>query len=208
MPFAVNRPQPAVQKMHKIEPYFRWRELYIASEDKKSPFFRRQYSEFEFTHLLYNFYLHPQWDSFGSSTLYLKVLFVDYDDNFALIEMIGEWNDVLHNDIMLLKRRVVEPMMDKGITKFVFFCENVLNFHAALEDDYYSEWAEELRDEGGWVAILNTRKHVEEEFDDARLHHYLHVGENFNDLNWQPHRPLVVFQMVEERMQLLPKKLT
>ena len=57
--------------MHDIEPYYSWRHLYIASEDHDSPFYRREYSEFEFTHAIYNYLIHPQWDEIGSSTLYL-----------------------------------------------------------------------------------------------------------------------------------------
>ncbi|MEY4126059.1 MAG: hypothetical protein RL737_248, partial [Bacteroidota bacterium] len=40
--------------MHFIEPFFRWRGEYIASEDARSPFFGRVYSEFEFQHRVYN----------------------------------------------------------------------------------------------------------------------------------------------------------
>lgn len=193
--------------MHNNEPFYRWRELYIASEDKRSPFFRRVYSEFQFETRLYNFLLHPQWDSFGSSTLYLKILFADYDEGFALIEMIGEWNDTLHNDIETLKRKIVEPLFDKGISKFVFFCENVLNFHAAFDSDYYEEWAEELRDEGGWVAILNLRQHVEEEMLAARLQFFLNFGGVFNGIRWQMQRPPLVFEQVEDLVLNLPRRL-
>ena len=90
--------------MHDIEPYYEWRDYYVASEDKLSVFFRRKYNEFEFTHKVYNYYIHPQWDAFGSSTLYCKILYVGYDKNIAVIELIGEWNDTLHNDIMIFKR--------------------------------------------------------------------------------------------------------
>ena len=86
--------------MQDIEPFFNWRELYIASEDERSPFYEREYSEFVYTNTIYNFYIHPQWDEFGSNTLYMKVLFADYEQHFAVIEFIGEWNDCLHNDIM------------------------------------------------------------------------------------------------------------
>jgi len=65
--------------LHEIEPYFNWRHLYIADEDVKSPFSGRQYSEFQYTQTVYNFYIHPQWDDIGSQTLYIKILFVDYD---------------------------------------------------------------------------------------------------------------------------------
>lgn len=187
--------------MHHIEPHYQWRDLYIASEDKNSPFFGRKYSEFEFTHRLYNFYLHPQWDEFGSSTLYGKILFADYEDGFALIELIGEWNDTLHNDVMYLRRNLADPLYDEGINKFVFFCENVLNFHGSGDDDYYAEWAEAVHEDGGWIALLNTRQHVEEEMHDAGLQHYLHFGEDYNDILWRAQKPQFVGQMIDAMVQ-------
>lgn len=183
--------------MHDIEPYFRWRDQYIASEDVRSPFYGRKYNEFQYTHRLYNFYLHPQWDAFGSATLYCKILFADYDEGYALIELIGEWNDTLHNDIMFLKRNVVDPLYRHGITKYVFFCENVLNFHASNDDDYYAEWAEEVHEEGGWIVMLNTRRHVAEEMHEARLQYHVHFGDTYNDINWQTQKPQVVFQIID-----------
>ena len=193
--------------MHEIEPHFRWRDQYIASEDQRSPFFRRRYSEFDYTHSLYNFYLHPQWDDFGSSTLYGKILFTDYDEGYTLIELIGEWNDTLHNDVMYLKRNIVDVLVNQGISRFVFFCENVLNFHASPDDDYYAEWAEEISDRAGWVVLLNTRPHVEEELEESRLDTYLHFGEHFNDVNWRAHKPALVLFMVETLLQTEEKRL-
>lgn len=181
--------------MHNIEPFFRWRDFYTAEEDERSPFFGRMYSEFEFTHRLYNYFLHPQWDEFGSSTLYGKILFVDYDEQFALIELIGEWNDTLHDDVMYLKRNVADHLMKQGIVKFIFFGENILNFHAG-EDDYYAEWAEEVHEEGGWIALLNIRQHVEEEMAGARLQQYIHFGEQYNNIIWHPQQPAVVYMLV------------
>ena len=75
--------------MHFIEPHFGWRGYYIASEDPDSPFYEREYSEFEFNQSIYNFYIHPQWDSIGSPTLFIKILFVDYDESYAILELIG-----------------------------------------------------------------------------------------------------------------------
>lgn len=182
--------------MHDIEPHFRWRDLYVASEDARSPFYGRKYSEFYFNNKLYNFYLHPQWDEFGSSTLYAKILFADYGQGYALIELIGEWNDTLHNDIMFLKREIGDALFREGIHKFVFFCDNVLNFHGA-DDDYYAEWAEEVHEEGGWIALTNTRLHVEQEMHESRLHHYLNFGEEYNDLLWRSQKPQIVFSLIE-----------
>lgn len=192
--------------MHDIEPYFRWRDIYIASSDERSPFYGRRYSEFYETNKLYNFYLHPQWDEFGSSTLYSKILYVNYDQGYALIEMIGEWNDTLHNDIMFLKREIADPLIRQGINKFVFFCENVLNFHGS-EDDYYAEWAEEVREEGGWIALINVREHIEQELMDYRLHQFLRFGSEFNDIQWQGQKPQVVFHLIDAVVNGLVQRL-
>ena len=143
--------------MQDIEPYYQWRELYVASEDELSPFYGAVYSEFEFSNTVYNYYIHPQWDEFGSNTLYLKVLYADYDRKFAVLEFIGEWNDALYNDIMFLKREVIEPMMDEGIKKFILIGENVLNFHAS-DDCYYEEWSEDIEDSSVALARLHLRR--------------------------------------------------
>lgn len=181
--------------MHDIEPHFQWRDHYIASEDPRSPFFGREYSEFYLSNMLYNFYLHPQWDEFGSATLYAKILFADYEEGYALIELIGEWNDALHNDIMFLKREIADILNKQGIVRYILFCENVLNFHAG-DEDYYAEWAEDVQEEGGWVALLNTRQHVEEEMLDARLDDYVHFGEAYNDFQWRAQKPHLVYEVV------------
>ena len=93
--------------MHSIEPFYNWRGFYIASEDLQSPFYEREYSEFEFTDSIYNYLIHPQWDSIESQALFIKILFVDYDEGVAIIELFGEWNDVIENDIMLFKRNII-----------------------------------------------------------------------------------------------------
>ena len=181
--------------MHDIEPFWKWRDQYIAAEDKQSPFRGRKYSELHFTKKIYNYLIHPQWDSFGSATLYLKVIFVDYDEKAALIELIGEWNDTLLNDIAILKRKVLEPMVAAGVTRFIFFCENLLQFHAG-DNDYYEEWAEELRDEHGWAAFVNVNQHVEEEMMVAKLHFYINFGENYNAINWRIQQPNLIIEAI------------
>src|SRR5438270_1407444 len=125
--------------MHDIEPFYNWRHIYVSEEDERSPFYGRDYSEFEYSNTIYNYYIHPQWDDFGSQTLYMKVLFADYEQKYAIIEFIGEWNDAINNDIMFLKREIVENMMGFGINKFILIGENVMNFQAS-DDCYYEEW--------------------------------------------------------------------
>ena len=129
--------------MHNIEPFYNWRHIYISEEDPLSPFYGRTILSLNFTHTVYNYYIHPQWDDFGSRTLYLKVLLADYEEKYAVIELIGEWNDAIENDIMELKREVLEKFMYEGINKFILIAENVLNFHSDGRE-YYEELYEEI----------------------------------------------------------------
>ena len=146
--------------MHFIEPFFNWRGYYIASEDAISPFFEVDYSESHYTNKIYNFYIHPQWDNMGSETLFLKILFVDYESRSAVIEFIGEWNDAIGNDIMVLKREVVDVLINRGIDKFILIGENVLNFH-------YSD-----------------------ELSRINIDQYLVMGGELDDLEWRTFHPI------------------
>ncbi len=184
--------------MHELEPYYSWRELYIASEDSLSPFFGREYSEVEYSNSIYNFYIHPQWDEIGSSTLYIKVLFADYEIGFAVIEMIGEWNDAINNDIMFLKREIIDDMIGKGIQQFILIGENVLNFHAS-DDCYYEEWFQDVED--GWIACINFREHVLIEFNKTNLDYYLIFGGELDDLSWRTFNPNELHTKVQSIIQ-------
>jgi len=183
--------------MHTIEPYYLWASLYVAAEDKRSPFYGRTYHQSLCTNTVYNYYIHPQWDEMGSSTLYLKILYVNYDLCFCVIELMGEWNDCLYNDIMYLKRNVVEAMIDEGIRKFILIGENVLNYHAA-ENDYYQEWREDVED--GWITILNLRDHVIKEFQTIFVDTYFNMDGRFVNFNWRPYAPEQLLSEVERRL--------
>ncbi len=180
--------------MHFIEPFYNWRGYYIASEDGDSPFYEREYSEFEFDKRIYNYLIHPQWDHFGSTTLFLKVLYSDYDSGYSIIEFIGEWNDAIENDIMVLKRDVIEPMMNNGIHKFILIGENVLNFHSS-DDCYYEEWFDEV--EEGWIATINFHEHVVKEFIAANIDQYFVFGGELEEIEWRTYLPTNLFAKVE-----------
>ena len=184
--------------MHFVEPHFLWRDFYVASEDPQSPFYGREYSEFEFEHKIYNYVIHPQWDSIGSETLFIKVLFIDYDSEYAIIEMIGEWNDAIENDIMTFKRDIIETIMRDGINKFILIGENVLNFHYS-DESYYEEWFDELED--GWVAMINFHDHVLKEFSRIQLDQYFSNGGELNDLDWRTFSPHQFFNKVEKLVE-------
>ncbi len=180
--------------MHDIEPYYNWLHLYNAAEDEQSPFYGREYSEFTFTHAVYNYLIHPQWDFFGSNTLYVKILYTDYIDGYAILELMGEWNDALYNDIMMLKREVLEILNEQGIQKFILLGENVLNFHAS-DDSYYEEWFQETED--GWIAFVNFREHVLEEFRKARIDYFINFGGDLDELQWRKLSPRQMQEAVE-----------
>ncbi len=187
--------------MHTIEPFYKWRDYYIASEDERSPFYGRVYSEFEFTHAIYDHLIHPQWDEIESPTLFIKILIADYEEEFAIIELIGEWNDLLHNDIMFFKRNVIDELINEGIKKFIIIGENVLNFHSS-DDSYYEEWFEDVED--GWIAFVNFREHVLSDFSDANIDYYFVCGGNLDDLNWRAYTPYNLYKKVES---LISKRL-
>ena len=170
--------------------------LYTAEEDERSPFFGRDHSEFEYSQTIYNYYIHPQWDEFGSRTLYLKILYADYDLDFAIIELIGEWNDAIENDIMTLKRDVIDKMIAEGIRKFILVAENVLNFHSS-DSCYYEEWTEDIADDGGWIVILNMPEQSQYDFRRAHLDQY---SELIDFPGWRTVLPPHLFTAIDNKM--------
>jgi len=184
--------------MHEIEPYYKWRDDYIASEDERSPFYGTVYNEFEFDKQIYNFLLHPQWDHFGSSTLYLKVLYADYEKGFTIIELIGEWNDALYNDIMLLKCELIDVLIAEGIQYFILIGENILNFHAS-DDAYYEEWFQDIED--GWIAGINFRDHVIQEFKSHNIDYYINFEGYLNEVPWRTLKPQQLYDHIALHLQ-------
>jgi len=187
--------------VHYLEPHFGWIHQYNASEDEFSPFYGRTYSEFYFEQTVYNYLIHPQWDHFGSNTLYTKIIFADYQDGFVVMELIGEWNDALYNDIMQFKREVLEILLDNGIQKFIIIGENVMNFHAS-DDSYYEEWFQEV--EEGWVAFINFRDHVLQEFKSSGIDYYINFGGDLDDITWRKLGPRQLFHHIKS---ILSKRL-
>lgn len=182
--------------MHHIEPFYNWRHLYTAEEDVRSPFHGRTYSEFEFSQTVYNYYIHPQWDEFGSRTLYMKIIYMDYELQVAIIELIGEWNDAIENDIMILKRDIIDQLEREKITKFILIAENVLNFHSG-DRDYYQEWFEEVTDENGWVVMLNMPEASQYDFRKKKLNYYVELMEI---PNWRVFKPEDLFRLIDDQI--------
>ena len=188
-----RRSKPRV--MHDIEPYYRWEQFYQSNADPLSPFFGKQYNFDLYSENIYGYYLAPGWDFFGSETLYLKILFIDYNRGFGIIELIGEWNDAINNDIMLLKRNVIEPMMAAGVYKFILMGENTLNFHGS-DDCYYEEWFEETEEQDGWIAAVNFQEFVMDEWRKYNIDSFINFGGTLQLAQWRTLEPLTFFEMV------------
>ena len=188
--------------MHELEPYYNWQHLYQASLDRRSPFYGKQNSEVYFEHTIYNYFIHPQWDDFGSQTLYLKLLYADYDQQYCIIELLGEWNDILYNDVMYLYRNVIEDLLEQEIKYFILIGENVLDFHSDT-DDYYAEWFDNIAD--GWIIGINFRKHVIKEFCDTNIDQFIAFGGGFDAFEWRKLQPEQLFSFLSN---LIIKRLT
>lgn len=181
--------------MHDIEPHYNWQNNYIPENDKNSPYFGKHINRNFYSNTIYGYLIHPAWDEFGSETLYLKILYADYQSAFVIIEMLGEWNDCINNDIMFLKRKVIDKFLKSGIDKFIIIGENVLNFHFS-GDEYYEEWFQDVED--GWIAFINFRQHILNEFSKINIDFFVNYGGDLDNLAWRKYSPLKLFNSVAD----------
>jgi hypothetical protein len=184
--------------MHQIEPFYNWLRYYDPSLDDRLPFFGKEYNFDLYSETIYGYYIDPAWDSIGSETLYAKVLYTDYNLSFTVIEFIGEWNDAINNDIMVLKRNLLEFFIKEGVNKFILIGENILNFHGS-DDSYYEEWFEEVED--GWIAAVSFPEFVQEEFRRFRLDCYINMGGTLQVEKWRTMTPHNFFDHVNGLIQ-------
>ena len=66
--------------------------------------------------------------------------------------------------------------------------ENILEFFAD-GNEYYEEWYDDVKDSGGWIMALNFREHILDEMQQANIHHYIHVSEQYADISWRKYKP-------------------
>lgn len=185
--------------MHEIAPFYRWESHYQACQDERSPFFGCPPATMGYIRDVYGYYIHPAWDYIGSETLYVKLLYVNYELCSAVIEMMGEWNDTLHNDVMFLKREVVDVLLKSGIRKFILIGENVFNFHGS-DDCYYEEWFDDVED--GWIAALNFRVFVCEEWKNYNVDAYLNFGGKLDEFHWRTFSPENLCHKIDQIISL------
>jgi hypothetical protein len=180
--------------LHEIEPYYAWLKFYDASEDEQSPFYGKEYNYESYQDAIYNYYIDPAWDYMGSETMYIKLLYVNYDLGFSVIEFIGEWNDAISNDIMHLKRNIIDHLQMNSINKYILIGESIFNFHGS-DDCYYEEWFDEIDE--GWIAAINFRDFVTEEWKKYNIDSYINLGGGLDINNWRTMPPLVFYERVK-----------
>lgn len=199
----------ATPVMHEIEPFSNWLKYYNSSEDSRSPFFEKTYNFDQYSDTIYGYYIDPAWDFMGSETLYIKILYIDYVRGAAVIEFLGEWNDTINNDIMHLKRNIIDELLAAGISKFILIGENIMNFHGS-DDSYYEEWFDEVedveeKDVPGWIAAVSFPDFIQEEFRKYHIDQYINMGGTLQISNWRTMHPRTFIDVVEN---LISRRLT
>ncbi|WNJ16321.1 hypothetical protein [Pontibacter sp. G13] len=187
-------------ELRHIEPFYGWLNIYSHERDPHSPFHEVEHNQFYYDRSINNIPAHPLWDQFGSESLLIKILYAEYEQGYAIIELFGEWNDLFENDFKLLCENCLTYLIDAGIQHFILICENV--FHGYFEsDDYYEALAEEL--DGGWVCALRLRDHVKEEMDNYGITPYIFWSEPLDELSWRKLKPQQLCSMVDQRINML-----
>lgn len=184
--------------MHTIEPFYNWLKYYDPATDEQSPFHGKEYNYDVYSDTIYGYYIDPAWDAIGSETLYLKILYADYEQGYAIIEFIGEWNDTLHNDVMHLKRNIIDLLLHEGIDKFILIGENIMNFHGS-DDSYYEEWFDDVED--GWIAAVSFPDFILDEFRKYRIDSYINMGGTLQIDQWRTLLPQNFFDLVKNLIQ-------
>ncbi|GAB4403656.1 MAG: hypothetical protein OHK0039_03050 [Bacteroidia bacterium] len=189
-------------ELRDIEPFYGWLALYSHEQDEQSPFHNVEHNLFYYDRSVNNIPAHPVWDHIGSESLLVKILYANYEEGYAIIELLGEWNDLYDNDFRLLAENCLTYLIDAGIGKFILICENV--FHAYLDsDDYYQALQEELDEQEGWICLLRLREPVRAEFVQYGLSPYLYWSPMLDEITWRKLKPFQLFDLVEERIHRL-----
>lgn len=184
--------------MHTIEPFYNWLKYYDPATDEQSPFHGKEYNYDVYSDTIYGYYIDPAWDAIGSETLYIKILYADYEQGYVIIEFIGEWNDTLHNDVMHLKRNIIDLLLHEGIDKFILIGENIMNFHGS-DDSYYEEWFDDVED--GWIAAVSFPDFILDEFRKYQIDSYINMGGTLQIDQWRTLLPQNFFDLVKNLIQ-------
>ena len=183
--------------MFDIEPFQGWLFLYQNELDSNSPFAEIDHNSLYFDRFIYEFPVHPDWDEIDSENLLIKILFVSYEDKYAIIELLGDWNDLQQNDFRLLSDNCLRLLLEEGVNKFILIAENIFNTYLG-PDDYYEALTEDL--ETGWLVLIRPREQMKMEFREYGIDQYVFWSDEWDDLNWRKLKPWQLFQLVDKKI--------
>jgi hypothetical protein len=110
--------------------------------------------------------------------------------------MIGEWNDAIENDIMALKRDIIDVMMSNGINKFILIAEMCSIFTVATKTITRNGY-EENEESGGWVVVLNMSEAAQYDFQRRQLNRFIEL---INLPDWRIYKPYHLFKKIESTL--------
>lgn len=189
-------PKPLFQE---VEPYAGWLLFYDPSTDERAPLPAGPEGDLP-SRYIYTFAANPLWDSIDSESLLVKILYLHYQEGYAVVELLGEWNDLFENDFRLLCERLINPLMEEGVNRFVFICENVFNVYIDATD-YYEDLQDRLADEAGWICLLKARPNVQEGLAASQLDRYLLWDDQLDHLRWRKLKPWDLFAAICHRVE-------
>jgi hypothetical protein len=174
----------------EIEPFHGWLHIYNQANDRRNPFREVEHNAFHYDRFIYTYPAHPLWESIESESLLIKVLYANYRRGFAVIELLGEWNDLFQNDFKLLCENCLYPLLHAGITNFVLICDNVFNIYIQ-NDEYYADLYDMLED--GWICLLNPRPNIVDELHKWRVDGFFRLLYDANAIRWRKMKPWDLF---------------
>lgn len=185
-----------------IEPFSGWLHIYDPAQDRRSPFYGVEHNQFFFDRYIYTYQAHPLWEYIESESLLVKLLYVNYRRGFAVIELLGEWNDLFQNDFKLLCEHCLYPLMKKGVNRFALITENVFQLYLQ-SDEYYRDLQDRLED--GWVALVNARPNVVDELRRLDLLDCFHLLTDSREVRWRKQKPWELYYQVTGQPKLQDK---
>jgi hypothetical protein len=69
----------------------------------------------------------------------------------------------------------------------------VLNFHSS-DDSYYEDWYDQVRDQGGWIVILDMPEQTQYDFKRAHLTKYIGL---LTYHAWRANQPQHLFSAID-----------
>jgi hypothetical protein len=91
---------------------------------------------------------------------------------------------------------VINPLLEVGISKFIFITENVLNFHSG-DYEYYEEWRDEISEDAGFIVWLNLPEQSQYDFNRSKIKQFVQI---FEILDWRTGKPSLLLTKVLAKM--------